>query len=684
MNLSAAHYSQLCTELLNQIECGVLIAQYTDQQSLGPFVEANEFICQRLGYSHDVFLSNNISLFSQQYGISKLSSFVSDIQNNQGELNFHDSQLASDGSRHDVKVSARIISLENMFFVLFICNYLHAHHDQEIEQNYVRHMLDHSWEEIYVFDSIGLYITQVNKSAMENLGYSEQEFSQIRFTDILSDLSAIAFQQLTQPLLDGQKNHLVLDAEFVRKDMSSYPVEIRLQLTNTSMPPVFIANVQDITERKRVEQQLMFLTNYDSLTGLPNRSMFLDRLTMAIEGTKRTGKLVAIMFFDLDDFKSINDRQGHDVGDKIIIDSGKRLMECIRKSDTLARLGGDEFGIILTNISLLENVTNLAQKIISRIHETFIIDGQHYQLGCSIGISHYPMDDNDDIYSLIKMADSAMYQAKQKGKNTYQFYDAGFAMNVVDRQQLAQTLKQALAHNEFSVYFQPRIDMLNNELVAAEALIRWNNPLYPGYMPADFIPVLEANGDICEVDLWVVDQVCQQLKQWLVVKPSLRVSVNLSARHFDEQNLVSSLRQILIKHNISPHNLEIEITEAVLISGRQDINNTLQALDRMGLNIALDDFGGGYSSLSYLRQFPISILKIDRSFIADMFSDNKHQASVKAMINLAKSLNLSVTAKGVETEQQAQLLRQLFCDEGQGYLFGKALPVDEFYRLLSV
>lgn len=682
MSLASSHYSQLYSELLNQIECGVLIAEFSEHQGLSPFVEANEFICRRLGYSRDIFLSNNISLFSQQYGISKLSSFVKDIQINDGELSFRDNQLASDGSRHDVNVTAQIVDLENISYVLFVCNYLHAQHSDEMQQDYIKHMLEHSWEEIYVFDSIGLYISQVNKSAIKNLGYTDQEFNQLRFIDILPDLSATAFQRLTQPLLDGQQNHLVLDAEFVRKDMSSYPVEIRLQLTDTSMPPVFIANVQDITERKRAEQQLMFLTNYDSLTSLPNRSMFIDRLTMATEGSKRTGKLVAILFFDLDDFKLINDRQGHDVGDKIIIETAQRLMQCVRKSDTVARLGGDEFGIVLTNIALLDDVSNLAGKIIGRIHEPYVIDDQNYQLSCSIGISHYPMDDHDDVYSLIKMADSAMYQAKEKGKNTYQFYDSGFTMNDKDRQQLAQTLNQALANNEFTVCFQPRIDLMNNELIGAEALIRWTNSLYPGYMPNDFIPILEANGGICEVDLWVVDQVCRQLKHWLTVKPSLKVSVNLSARHFDDQNLVPALRQILITHNIPPHNLEIEITEAVIISARQDIGNILQALKRMGLTIALDDFGSGFSSLSYLRQFPISVLKIDRTFIAAMCLENKNQASVEAMIKLAKNLNLSVTAKGVETEQQAQLLRQLFCDEGQGYLFAKPLSVDEFYRLL--
>lgn len=682
MNLPSSHYRQLCLQLLNHIECGVLLAEFSQQQGLGPFIEVNDYICQRLGYSHEVFLSNNISLLSQHYGISKLSHFARDIQQAEGELQFSDNQLASDGSRHEVNIVARIIGDEQESFVLFFCNYLHALHDEELEYDHIRHMLDHSWEEIYVFDSIGLYISQVNKSAIENLDYNEQELKQIRFTDILPDLSASAFQILTQPLLDGTQNHMALDAEFVRKDMSSYPVEIRLQLTDSSMPPVFIANVQDITDRKRAEQQLMFLTNYDSLTGMPNRSMFLDRLTMAIEGTRRTGKLVAIMFFDLDDFKIINDRQGHDVGDKIIIETGKRLMECLRKSDTVARLGGDEFGIVLTNISVLRDVSNLAEKIISRIHEPFTVDDQTYELSCSIGLSHYPLDDNDDIYSLIKMADSAMYQAKEKGKNTYQFYDAGFAMDDKEHQQLKGALKQALAHDEFSVVYQPRVDLANNQLVAAEALIRWNNSQYPDYMPNDFIPLIEANGDICEVDLWVVDKVCQQLKQWLEVKPSLKVSVNLSARHFDDQNLVPALREILIKHNISPHNIEIDITEAVLISARHDMNHILQALSRMGVKIALDDFGGGFSSLSYLKQFPITGLKIDRFFIADLDSDNKKQASVEAIINLAKNLNLSVTAKGVESEQQAQLLRQLFCDEGQGYLLGKPILVEEFDGLL--
>ncbi|MCW8956878.1 MAG: EAL domain-containing protein [Gammaproteobacteria bacterium] len=682
MSLPSSLISQICSELLNQVECGVLIAEFSEHKGLSPFVEANEFICQRLGYSREVMLVNNISLFSQQYGISKLSSFVKDLMQNQGELNFRDSQLASDGSRHDVKISAKVINLENTSYVLLVCNYLQVQHSDEMEQDYIKHMLEHTWEEIYMFDSIGLYISQVNNSAIKNLGYNEQELNQIRFTEILPDLSTTAFQRLTQPLLNGQTSHLVLDAEFVRKDMSSYPVEIRLQLTDSCMPPLFIANVRDITERKRAEQQLMFLTNYDSLTGLPNRSMFIDRLTMAIENTKRTGKLVVLLFFDLDDFKLINDRQGHDVGDKIIIETGKRLIECVRKSDTVARLGGDEFGIVLTNIAGLQDVSSLAGKIINRIHESFIIDEQNYQLSCSIGISHYLMDDNDDIYSLIKMADSAMYQAKEKGKNTYQFYQSGFTMSDADRQQLAQALKQGIANNEFSVCYQPRIDMMSNDLVAAEALIRWNNTLYPGYMPDDFIPVLEANGDICEVDLWVVDQVCQQLKQWLDVKPSLKISVNLSARHFDKQELVSSLRQILIKHNVSPHNLELEITEAVLISSPQHVADTLQSLKRMGLNILLDDFGGGFSSLSYLRQFPISGLKIDRTFIADLSLDSNNQASVEAMINLASNLNLSVTAKGVETEQQAQVLRQLFCDEGQGFLFGKPLPVAEFYQLL--
>ncbi len=433
----------------------------------------------------------------------------------------------------------------------------------------------------------------------------------------------------------------------------------------------------DITERKRAEARLMQLANFDTLTTLPNRALFHDRLAHALAKSHRSKKLVALLFLDLDRFKTINDSLGHYAGDELLKSVAERLQKTAREVDTVARLGGDEFTVILEGITYNEDATIVARKILEVMGQPFYLDGHEVFVTTSMGIAIYPLDgDNSD--DLLKNADTAMYRAKEQGRNGFRFYTADMNAKAVEHLIMESSMRHALERSEFEVYYQPQIDVHSRELTGFEALLRWRHPDLGLLYPSQFLPLAEDNGLIVIIGEWVLHHVCAQAAQWQRGGlPPVRVAVNLSGRQFRQDNLVESVARALQESGLSPHLLELEITENFLLDNIQSAIITLNRLHDLHVQLAMDDFGTGYSSLSYLKRFPLNSLKIDQSFVRDISTDPDDAAIAEAIIALAKTLRLRVMAEGVETEEQLYFLRSRGCDQAQGFLINAALPAEQ-------
>ncbi len=444
----------------------------------------------------------------------------------------------------------------------------------------------------------------------------------------------------------------------------------------------YICVFSDITYKKRSEEELIRLANIDSLTGLPNRSLFLDRLSHAIAYSRRNKTLFALLFIDLDNFKNINDTLGHSIGDKMLINISKRLKACVRDVDTVARLGGDEFTVILENIHSTNEVGLCANKILARLSESMEIEGSMLKTTPSIGIGMYPAHGKDR-EMLLKNADLAMYSAKEKGKNNYQFFTEDMTSLAMERINIEQKLRHAIESDQLRLFYQPKVYSVTGEITGFEALIRWMHPEDGMISPGAFIPVAEETGLILSLGDWIIEEAIRQAKAWSEIAPDhCQIAVNISAKQFMSESLPDRIADLLEKYELHPRFLELEITEGTLI---ENMHHTISALTRlrdMGVEISLDDFGTGYSSLSYLKQFPVNQLKIDQSFVRDVTTDPSDASIVASIIALAHNLGLTVVAEGCETVDQLKFLRSYHCEQVQGYLFSRPVASDEAEKIL--
>ena len=443
--------------------------------------------------------------------------------------------------------------------------------------------------------------------------------------------------------------------------------------------------IRNITEDLSTEAQLRehrerlyHAVHHDTLTNLPNRMLLQDRLSRMMMKAKRNKTYVAILFLDLDRFKKINETLGHDIGDHLLLEVSKRLKNCVRKSDTVARIGGDEFGVILDDLRDVKFVAVVARKFLQALSKPIIIQEYELYATSSIGISLYP-DDGEDEDVLFRCADTALYRAKDAGKNNYQYYTPDMNTRAFEFLLMESGLRKAVENDELVVFYQPLINLENNKLIGMEALLRWQHPEKGMISPGDFIPLAEETGLIEPIGEWVLQAACAQNKKWQDAGyPPVKVSVNMSSRQFSKKNVVEIISETLEKTGLSPEYLGIEITESVIM---QDVKSTitkLKQLHDMGICLSIDDFGTGYSSLSYLKLFPIDFLKIDRSFVFNITSDSTDAAIAASVILLAHSMELKVVAEGVETSEQMELLRGQGCDYVQGFLFSKPLAAEEF------
>ncbi len=435
-------------------------------------------------------------------------------------------------------------------------------------------------------------------------------------------------------------------------------------------------------ERKQIEQKLTFLAHYDSLTGLANREHFNNTLSHILKVAKRNRQTFALMFLDLDHFKEINDTLGHLIGDQLLVSVAKRLKSCVRASDFIARLGGDEFVIILDTIKITQDIMGVSEKILSALSDPFKFENREVFISSSIGITLYP-DDADNTRDLLKYADVAMYQAKDKGRNNYQFYTPKLNAEAIQAMEIKNELRGAISRNELLLFYQPKVNLSNNTIVGAEALLRWHHPVRGMIAPDDFIPIAEKSGLIISIGKWVISEAFKQAKTWQEnFLQNFCMSINLSVKQFQNSELIEFIDAELNQHSLDSSTIEFEITESLLMQKSHLEQEILRELSNKGFKISIDDFGTGYSSLSYLKRFTINELKIDRSFIKDVISDLDDAEIVKAIIAMAHALKLEVVAEGVEDESQKSFLQQLDCDQIQGFLISKPVPAIEFENLL--
>ena len=437
--------------------------------------------------------------------------------------------------------------------------------------------------------------------------------------------------------------------------------------------------IRDITEQHQSEQLIRKQAYFDSLTQLPNRLLALDRLSqLTVEATRNYEK-AAVFFLDLDDFKKINDSLGHEAGDKVLIETANRLQRALRKADTIGRLGGDEFIILSKGISTQQNAVGIAEKLLQNFREPFTIEGRELMLTISIGVAIFP-DNGKSVSDLLRNADTAMYQAKALGRNTYSFFTNQMNTVIQRRLTIEEQMRGALQRNEFILYYQPQFDVKKNEIIGAEALLRWLNPVLGSVAPDEFIPIAEKTGVIISIGEFVIKESLSLLKRWKNVEQLNRnfsIAVNLSPSQFKDLSLFNFIKTSLSNANIEPQSLELEITEGVLMSGESSITDTLNDITNLGVILSMDDFGTGYSSLSYLRKYPFNVLKIDRGFINGITKNNEDYSLVEATIAMSHGLGLKVVAEGVETKEQLTILKELGCDLAQGYYFSKPIPAQD-------
>ena len=439
---------------------------------------------------------------------------------------------------------------------------------------------------------------------------------------------------------------------------------------------------RNITERKRAEERVQYLANYDVLTGLPNRFLMQDRLTQVIAHAYRNRLRAALVHIDLDRFKVVNETLGHYVGDALLKQAAERIRKATREADTVARVGGDEFTLVFPNVTSLQTLSAAAEVMLDELARPFPSEGQELFVSASVGISLFP-DDAGSVEELIKHADAAMSSAKHLGRNNFQFYNAGMNLDVQDRMLIEAGLRTAIQRDELSLVFQPKIDLATRRIFGAEALLRWNHPKLGMIPPSRFVPVAEEAGLVGQIGEWVLNTACQQIRQWQDAGHCLQVAVNVSARQFQDYDVAELVMDIMRDTGALAQNLEIELTESAVMNDAESSIVTLERLAALGVQIAIDDFGTGYSSLSYLKRLPLDLLKIDQSFVRDISSDPNDAAIVRAIITLARSLGIKVIAEGVENEAQLAFLNAYGCQYAQGYLFGRPLTPDQLIKLVA-
>jgi diguanylate cyclase (GGDEF)-like protein/PAS domain S-box-containing protein len=565
-------------------------------------------------------------------------------------------------------------------------------------ETWYRYLVNSSPDLIYTLDQEGRF-TFVNEKAEALLGCRPEELIGLHYSAIVHDEDVPRVNYVFNERRTGERASRNVELRLKRRDggTDAPVVESRFLTAELNATGIYegceaeflgrflgtYGVAKDISERKKAEQTIHYQAYHDLLTGLPNRTLFKDRLTLSIAQARRNSQMLAVMFLDLDRFKMVNDTLGHVVGDELLLHVSSRLRGCLREGDTLARMGGDEFTLLLPQISFREDAVTTAQKILAALQRPFHIGDHELFASVSIGIALFP-NDGESIDSLVKNADVAMYHAKARGRSNYQFYSHTLNATFSERLSLENAMRRALERHEFSLFYQPQVNIESGAVTGMEALVRWQHPARGLLPPSEFIPLAEETGLIVPIGDWVLRTACAQMRAWQEMGlPPVRLAVNLSAQQIEQPHFVETLLGVLKETGLAADVLEIEITESVIM---KDVENTIVKLVKLsdhGVKIAIDDFGTGYSSLSYLKKLPIHTLKIDQSFVHDISRDPGGTSIVTAIIAMAKGLNLNMVAEGVETQKQLSFLRDLDCDEMQGFLYSWPLTAAEATSVLT-
>ncbi|MYM25652.1 EAL domain-containing protein [Duganella sp. FT135W] len=552
-----------------------------------------------------------------------------------------------------------------------------------------RSAMDATADAIFLLDIDSADLVDVNDGACRMLGYPRGEMLG-HSASRLGLGSPDALRKQAERLAAyatavGQpRSPELAELELMRSDLISVPVELYWQLLQRpGQPSVMLGVARDISERRQSEELLQRMAHYDSLTGLPNRTLFFKALGDTIALAQDKAWRIAVLFVGLDRFKGINDTLGTSRGDDLLRQFSNRLVQCVRIRDTAGRLGGDEFALIITMSRDQQDAVHAANEVRDALRQPFDLDGQQAVLSASIGIAMYP-DDATDPETLVKYADTAMSRAKQAGRDGYRFFTAGMNVQVLARLDMELALRRAFDNHELRLHYQPKVNLHTGAIAGVEALLRWQRPGFGLVYPAEFVPVLEETGLVVRVGGWIIDAACKQIAAWLHDGTGpVRVAVNVASRQFVEGDLELTVRDALRRHNVPPELLELELTETALMSHAERTITVLKNLKSLGIKVAIDDFGTGYSSLAYLQRFPIDKLKIDIAFVREITTNPNDAAIALAIISMAHSLKLQVIAEGVETRAQLEYLRRSRCDEIQGYFFSRPLPPDELGRLVQ-
>lgn len=580
--------------------------------------------------------------------------------------------LALNMSTHVTEISYLAHDLEAMRLEL-----LRREQEIAVREATQRAVLETAAEGIITLNALGV-IASFNRAAEVIFGYGASEVIGEPFATLLAPDQVFPFEAA------GEAQHTVRkELKGMRKSSQIFDVLLSASKTQIAGMRLCTLLVQDITERKAFEAKLKYLASHDTLTRLPNRALFADRLGLALAHAKRGTHVTALMFLDLDRFKYINDTLGHEFGDQLLVAVTERLSGCIRAEDTLARLGGDEFTMILTAIKSSEDAAVVARKVLSQLALPFLLDERELFITGSLGIALYPSD-AESAGELIKQADSAMYLAKRLGGNSFQFFTSKIHHNVSVRLEMETGLRYALERQEFELHYQPQVDLASGLITGFEALLRWQRPGHGSVSPLQFIPLAEESGLIVPIGDWVLRVACAQARAWQDMGfGPLSIAVNLSARQFEQSTLADTIQTILDEAGLSPALLEVELTESTVMHHVDQAIATLRKLKQLGVRVSIDDFGTGYSSLSYLKRFPLDVLKVDKSFIADISSADDDGAIASAIIAMGQMLKLKVIAEGVENAEQLAFLRARGCGTVQGFYFSEPRPAIAIAQMLE-
>ncbi|MBF0195238.1 MAG: EAL domain-containing protein [Magnetococcales bacterium] len=591
--------------------------------------------------------------------------------------------VRKDGSTFPIEISVGDAKLNDQYIITGIVRDITNRRKTENRLLLAKKVIENASEAILVTDA-NSNITDVNPAYEKISGYSLAEVLGKHPSITKSGRHSKSFYEdmWNQILERGSWSGEIWDR---RKSGEVYPKWLSISAIKNSAGEVenYVGLFMDISQQKVAEEKLEKLAFYDPLTQLPNRALFRDRLNLEIQKNRRNGSQSALFFIDLDHFKHVNDTLGHDYGDKLLIKVAQRIGSCLRESDSVCRLGGDEFTVILVGLHRIEDAGNIAKSIIDKLHTAFDLDGSEVFIGGSIGIALCPVNGND-YETLTKNADIAMYRAKESGRGNYKFFTQDMDEKNAIRLALEGDLRKAVNNLEFTVYYQPKIDLKTGKINGMEALVRWIHPIKGIIPPGDFIPLAEETGLIIPLGEWVLQESCIQVKKWWDAGlPQLRVAVNLSPLQFQAPNLVEKVHATLTQTGLDPMGLELEITESMAMDSVESAIEKVACLRDLGVQISIDDFGTGYSSLSHLKKFPLHALKIDQSFVRDLTIDSDDAAIVASILSMAKSMNLKVVAEGVENIEQLNFLKDKDCQEVQGFYFSRPISSQEFEKLLQ-